>query len=134
MLPPMNTPTDTMSQPFDEASAQEVNKKASALMAQLSVSLAEKDEKDELPPQDVLSLVLKVRAPENNYALVMDECWSRVLMLNDLLGLEPIPYDSSYLDLSQGSIHVRTPANLALALTQEEDYFQSVALDANRWR
>lgn len=130
----MNTATDTMTKPFDEDSAREVNKKASALMSQLSQALSEKGDDEELPEQETLSLVLQVRAPEDNYALVMDECWERIVMLNDLQDLPPISYEASYLDASTGAIHLRAPANLALALTQEEDYFQSVALDTNRWR
>lgn len=134
MLPPMNTPTDTMSQPFDEGAAKEVSRKASELMSQLSTALSEIKDGEDLPEQDTLSLVLKVRAPEDNFSLVMDDCWNRVTFLNDSLGLEPISYEASYLDLSSGSIHFRAPANLALALVQEEDYFQSVGLDTNRWR
>lgn len=132
MLRRMNTILATMDRPFDAESAEKVVNKASDFMSQLSKDLQKDPE--EMPESETLSLVLKVRAPEDKFSMVMDDCWARVALLASTLDLAPISADTSYMDQSQGTIHLVVPANLALALAQEQDYFHCVALDTNRWR
>lgn len=128
---------------FDKAAADEVVRQASSLMAKYAENLAQvarqaeesgQQEIQDMPADsETLSLQLKVRAPKDNYARVMDECWEHVSRIADSLSLEPIESDASYLNVAEGVIRVRVPANLAMALVQEKEYFESVSLYTGSW-
>lgn len=134
---------DPMDQTFDRDAADEVVRQASRMMGKYAQELAqvarqaeenEQHEIDQIPaPSDTLSLQMKVRAPGGDYALVMDDCWDHIRRMVEDLGLAPLGADASYLNEAEGIIRLRAPANLALALVQEQDYFESVAVHSGPW-
>lgn len=136
------TSTDTMDQTFDRDAADEVARQASNLMARYAEELAqmarqaeanEQREVEAVVDSETLSLQLKVRAASKDYAQVMDECWDHVAQITESLSLAPLESEASYLNVAEGIIRLRAPANLALALIQEEEYFESVSLYTGPW-
>ena len=105
----------TEHRPFDTAAADDVVNRARSM-----------------GPEDKIALVLKIRAPEDDFASVLDECWAEIEAQAELVGVALSEFDSA-LDAQKGQIHLRADMNLARLLSQRDDYFWSVAYDDSRW-
>lgn len=88
---------------------------------------------DGLSEDQTLPVVLKVRAPGDQFDMVLDECWQEIVDSAAALRTSVSDYDS-YVDKKQGFIHVRVNPHLGRSLIQRDDLFWFVGWDADRWR
>ena len=114
MLRAMTQTSET--RPFDAQASDEVLKKLHGL-----------SENDSLP------VVLKVRAPGDDFSLVLDDCWQEVIESAAALRTSVSEYDT-YIDKTRGYIHIRVNAHLGRSLVQRDDLFWFVGWDSDRWR
>lgn len=109
--------TDTTeTRPFDLAAAEEVLRK-----------LQDLQENDSLP------ILLRVRAPDDRFDLVLDDCYQEIIDSATALRTSISEYDS-YIDKTHGVMRVRANAHLGRALIQRDDLFWHVGWDSDRWR
>ena len=109
--------TDTSeTRPFDAKASEELLKKL-----------------HDLGPDDTLPVVLRVRAPQDQFESVLNECLDEVIETAAVLRTSVSEYDI-YIDKTKGLIHARVIPNLARDLVQRDDLFWSVGWDSDRWR
>ena len=110
----MNETTETRE--FDSAAAEDVLNRVQGL-----------------GEDETIALILSIRAPDDDFGQVLDECWHEIENQAKMLDVTVSEFDS-FIDQKSGKIHLKANANLARMLTQRDDFFHSVAYDDSRWR
>lgn len=77
---------------------------------------------DDIPLPLLVPVALHVRAPDNNFKMVMDECLTflRIEFLNNNV---PYPEMGIYSDIRNGIIHVSLTPNMIRSIGSSDDLF-----------